>query len=144
MVWKLLRYALPKALVRPRRVAMTMPFTARFGVELFEREWRTGLLPHYQTLVQESASQVDQLDAPGLIRLVEELASVAGDYFTSITAVAGFAWKAEIPLAAFYHKYLSLAHGRQLSTASLWAFNSFVCLRKSRCRKSRLVPPDCR
>jgi len=106
MVWKLLRYALPKALVRPRRVAMTMPFTARFGVELFEREWRTGLLPHYQTLVQESASQVDQLDAPGLIRLVEELASVAGDYFTSITAVAGFAWKAEIPLAAFYHKYL--------------------------------------
>ncbi len=106
MLWRLLRYVLPKALFRPRRVAMTMPFTARFGVELFVHEWRAELLPHYQTLVQESASRVDQLDAPGLIRLVEELVGVAGDYFTSITAVAGFAWKAEMPLAAFYRKYL--------------------------------------
>jgi len=106
MLWRLLRYALPKVLVHPRRVAMTMPFTARFGVELFVREWRTGLLPHYQTLVQESTSRVDQLDAPCLVRLVDELVGVAGDYFTSITAVAGFAWKAEMPLAAFYHKYL--------------------------------------
>jgi rifampicin phosphotransferase len=106
MLWRLLRYALLKALVQPRRVAMTMPFTARFGVELFMREWRAGLLPHYQALVQQNASRVDQLDAPGLIRLVDELVGVAGDYFTSITAVAGFAWKAEMPLAAFYHKYL--------------------------------------
>jgi len=106
MLWRLLRYALPKALVHPRRVAMTMPFTARFGVELFVREWRTGLLPHYQTLVQESTSRVDQLDAPGLIRLVDELVDVAGDYFTSITAVAGFAWKAARGISAFYHKYL--------------------------------------
>ena len=106
ILWRLLRYTLPKALVHPRRVAMTMPFTARFGVELFVREWRTGLLPHYQALVQQSTSRVDQLDVPDLIHLVEELASVAGDYFTSITAVAGFAWKAEMPLAAFYHKYL--------------------------------------
>ena len=107
MLWGLLRYALPKALVRPRRVAMIMPFTAKFGVELFVREWRSELLPRHQTLVQQSASRVDQLDAPGLISLVDELVDVAGDYFTSITAVAGFAWKAELPLAAFYHKYLS-------------------------------------
>ena len=83
-----------------------MPFTARFGVELFVREWRATLLPHYQALVQQSASRVDQLDAPDLIRLVKELARVAGDYFTSITLVAGFAWKAEMPLAAFYRNYL--------------------------------------
>jgi rifampicin phosphotransferase len=105
MLWRLLRL-LPKALVQPRGAAMTMPFTARFGVELFVREWRETLLPRYQTLVQQSASRVDQLDAPDLIRLVEELASVAGDYFTSITLVAGFAWKAEMPLAAFYRNYL--------------------------------------
>jgi pyruvate,water dikinase len=49
---------------------------------------------------------VDQLKALDLIRLVEELARVAGDYFTSITLVAGFAWKAEMPLAVFYRKYL--------------------------------------
>jgi phosphohistidine swiveling domain-containing protein len=105
MLWKLLRL-LPKALVQPRGPAMTMPFTARFGVELFVQEWRVTLLPRYQTLVQQNASRVDQLDVPDLIRLVEELASVAGDYFTSITLVAGFAWKAEIPLAAFYRTSL--------------------------------------
>ena len=107
MLWRLLRYALPKALVHPRRVAMTMPFTAQFGVELFTHEWHTELLPHYQALVQQSASRVDQLEASDLVHLVEELANVAGDYFTSITAVAGFAWKAEAPLSAFYRKYLS-------------------------------------
>jgi rifampicin phosphotransferase len=107
MLWRLLRYALPKALVHPRRVAMTMPSTAQFGVELFVREWRTELLPRYQALVQQNASRVDQLEAPDLVHLVEELARIAGDYFTSITAVAGFAWKAEMPLAAFYRKYLS-------------------------------------
>ncbi len=107
MLWKLLRYTLPKALVQPRGAAMTMPLTARFGVEMFVREWHATLLPHYQELVQQSASRVDQLAAADLIRLVEELARVSGDYFTSITAVAGFAWKAEVPLAAFYRKYLS-------------------------------------
>ena len=106
MLWRLLRYALPKALVHPRRVAMTMPFTAKFGVELFVREWRASLLPRYQALVQQSTSRVDQLNASDLVGLVEEQALVAGDYFTSITAVAGFAWKAEMPLAAFYRKYL--------------------------------------
>ena len=106
MLWRLLRYALPKALVHPRRVAMTMSFTAKFGVELFVHEWRAELLPRYQALVQQSTSRVDQLDASDLVGLVEEQARVAGDYFTSITAVAGFAWKAEMPLAAFYRKYL--------------------------------------
>ena len=107
MLWRLLRYALPKALTHPRRVVMTIPSTARFGVELFVREWRTELLPRYQALVQQSTLDVDQLEAPKLVHLVEELARVAGDYFTSITAVAGFAWKAEIPLAAFYREHLS-------------------------------------
>ena len=106
MLWRLLRYALPKALVHPRRVAMMLPFTAKFGVEVFVREWRTELLPRYQALVQQGASRVDKLESSDLVRLVDELASVAGDYCTSITAVAGFAWKAEMPLAAFYRKYL--------------------------------------
>ena len=111
MLYRLLRYGLPKALVQPRRAAMMMPFTARFGVELFVREWRATLLPHYQVLVAQSALQVEKLSAPDLIHLIEELASVSGDYFTSITLVAGFAWKAEMPLAAFYRKYLSVRIG---------------------------------
>ena len=62
---------------------------------------------HGTSVLRWHSYRVDQLDAPGLMRLVDELVGVAGDYFTSITAVAGFAWKAEMPLAAFYHKYLS-------------------------------------
>jgi rifampicin phosphotransferase len=38
--------------------------------------------------------------------MIDRLATDAGDYFTSITAVAGFAWKAEVPLAKFYGRYL--------------------------------------
>ncbi len=107
MLWMLLRYALPKALIQPRRVAMLIPVTARFGVELFVREWRTELLPRYQALVQQSAARVEQLDASGLMRLVDELVGEASDYFTSLGWVAGFAWKAEVPLAAFYRRHLS-------------------------------------
>jgi len=107
MLWKILRYTLPKALVQPRRTAAAVPFTAQFGVELFVREWRTELQPRYQALVQQSAARVDQLVASDLMRLVDELVGVAGDYFTSIGLVAGFAWKAEVPLAAFYRKHLA-------------------------------------
>lgn len=107
MLWRLLRYVLPKALVQPRRAAMTLPFTARFGVALFTREWRMDLLPRYQTLVAQGAAQVEQLAPPDLVCLIEDLLLIAGDYFTSITAVAGFAWKAEMPLAAYYRQQLA-------------------------------------
>jgi hypothetical protein len=117
---------------------MMMPFTARFGVELFVREWRATLLPHYQALVAQSALQVEKLSAPDLIHLIEELASVSGDYFTSITLVAGFAWKAEMPLAAFYRKYLSVRIGG--------SYQQLLCglspLYQPLCRLPRLVPPD--
>ena len=106
MLWLLLRYALPKALIQPRRVAMLTPVTARFGVERFVREWRTDLLPRYQVLVQQSTARVEQLEASDLVGLVEDLALMAGEYFTSLGFVAGFAWKAEVPLAAFYRQYL--------------------------------------
>jgi phosphohistidine swiveling domain-containing protein len=106
MLWGLLRYALPKALVQPRRVAMLTPVTARFGVERFVPEWRMDLLPRYQELVEQSAARVEQLEAADLVGLVEDLVLMAGEYFTSLGLVAGFAWKAEVPLAAFYRNYL--------------------------------------
>ena len=106
MLWMMLRHVLPKALVHPRRVAVSNPATARFGVEIFVREWRDELLPRYQRVVDQAAGSVEQLAPDELIRLIEDLAAVAGDYFTSITIVAGFAWKAELPLASFYREHL--------------------------------------
>lgn len=106
MVWIMLRYFLPALLVRPRRAVMMIPQTAHFGVELFVREWRRSVLPRHRALVARGEEQVDRLPPEGLVELIDELADDAGDYFFSIMAVAGFATKAEIPLAAFYRRHL--------------------------------------
>ncbi|HEV8596833.1 MAG TPA: PEP/pyruvate-binding domain-containing protein [Candidatus Dormibacteraeota bacterium] len=105
----MLAQMLPRLLVRPRRVAMLIPQTARFGVELFVREWRTELLPRYLALTESLAAEVEGRSAKALVDLIDELSDAAGDYFTSVTAVAGFASKSELPLALFYRTHL---HGR--------------------------------
>jgi pyruvate,water dikinase len=106
MVWLMLRYFLPSLLVRPRRAVMMIPQTAHFGVELFVREWREAVLPRHRAVVSRGEAQVDVLSPEGLVALIDELADDAGAYFFSIMAVAGFATKAEIPLAAFYRRHL--------------------------------------
>lgn len=106
VVWTIIRYFLPALLVRPRRTVMLIPQTARFGVELFVREWRESVLPRHRALVARAEAEVEQLSPDGLLALVDELADDAGDYFFSIMAVAGFATKAEIPLATFYRRHL--------------------------------------
>ncbi|HEY7849256.1 MAG TPA: PEP/pyruvate-binding domain-containing protein [Ktedonobacterales bacterium] len=136
MLWRLLRYVLPKALVHPRRAAMAVPFTAKFGVELFVREWRIDLLPRHQALVAQGTAQVEQLAPPDLVSLIEALALMAGEYFTSITGVAGFAWKAEMPLAAFYRRHLAPriggSHQRLLcglaGESAVFASHAVTCL----------------
>lgn len=106
LAWIMLRYFLPSLLVRPRRAVMLMPQTARFGVELFVHEWRASVLPRHRALVARAEAEVEQLAPDGLLALIDELADDAGDYFWSIMAVAGFAAKAEIPLATLYRRHL--------------------------------------
>ncbi|MBI2780875.1 MAG: hypothetical protein HYX55_03630 [Chloroflexi bacterium] len=106
MAWIMLRYFLPSLLVRPRRAVMMIPQTARFGVELFVREWRESVLPRHRALVARGDEQMERLQAEGLVELIDGLADDAGEYFFSIMGVAGFATKAEIPLAAFYRRHL--------------------------------------
>src|SRR6185503_10236244 len=38
--------------------------------------------------------------------MIEQLAILAGRYFTSVTFVAGYGWKTEIPLSQFYRRHL--------------------------------------
>lgn len=102
----LVQRLIPNLLLRPRRAVMVVPPLAHFGVELFVKEWREDVLPKHQSLVAEAMDMVDGASPAQLVEIIDRIANQAGDYFTSVTAVAGFGWKAEVPLAGFYRKHL--------------------------------------
>ena len=95
-------HILPRLVAHPRRVAMAFPPLARFGIEAAERDWRNDIRPAYRRVVEEGWMEVEAADASRLVALVDALGDAAGHYFTSLTMVAGYASKAEIPLATFY------------------------------------------
>jgi pyruvate,water dikinase len=95
---RLLRHALRE----PRRVAGIIPPTVRFSIPVFEREWREDLLPRHRAAVAEAESRVESTPVGDLPVLVDGLAALAGEYFTSIAAFAGAAYKLEMNLARFY------------------------------------------
>jgi len=102
---------LPGMLVRlprdARRIAAVFPPTARFGVDVFIAEWRDALLPAYLSAAERADEEVARAAPDRLVRIIDELAVLAGRYFTSITFVAGYGWKTEIPLAQFYRLHLA-------------------------------------
>ena len=102
----LVQRLIPNLLIRPRRAVMVVPPLAHFGVDLFVKEWREDVLPKHQSLVAEATEAVDGASPAQLVEIIDRVATQAGDYFTSVTAVAGFGWKAEVPLAGFYRKHL--------------------------------------
>ena len=91
----------------PRRVAGLFPATVHHSVPLLERDWREDVLPRYRAAVAAAESTVETLPVTRLPVLVDELADLAGEYFTSIAALAGGAFKIEIMLAAFYRRHLA-------------------------------------
>lgn len=104
-----IRYApslLRHAIREPRRVAGMFPPTARHSVPVFEREWRTELQPRYRTAVARAAARVEAADAGDLPTLVDELGGAAGEYFASVAALAGAAYKLEMNLSQFYRRHL--------------------------------------
>jgi rifampicin phosphotransferase len=90
----------------PRRVVVAFPQLARFGVPLYEREWREDLLPRYRAAVREAALVIEQTALGNLPQIIDQLADIAGDYFASIAIVAGYGYKAEINLALWYRSHL--------------------------------------
>jgi len=107
MLAMMVRHVLPRLLVRPRRTAIAFPPLARFAVRLYEDEWKVDVRPRYQRLAREAGAEIDTASSDRLVALIDELADAAGDYFTSATAVAGYASKAEFPLARFYSALLA-------------------------------------
>jgi pyruvate,water dikinase len=99
MLWHLIR--------SPRHVAGLFPATVRHSVPPLERDWREDLLPRYRAAVAAAEGRVETLPVTELPALIDELADLAGEYFTSIAALAGGAFKIEIILARFYRRHLA-------------------------------------
>jgi phosphohistidine swiveling domain-containing protein len=103
MLWHLIR--------TPRVVAGINPSTVRHAFPLVEREWRDDLQPRYRAAVADAEARVETLHAEELPALIDRLAELAGDYFLSIAALTGAAYKLEMNLASFYRKHLGGARG---------------------------------
>jgi phosphohistidine swiveling domain-containing protein len=107
MLAMMVRHILPRLVFRPRRTAIAFPPLAHFSVGLYEREWRNEVRPRYRLLVTQATDQIDSATPARLVELIDELSDAAGHYFTSATMVAGYASKAQLPLARFYSAHLA-------------------------------------
>ena len=94
------------AVREPRAVAGVFPATVRHSFPIMERVWRTDVQPRYRALVAEDEARVETVPIDALPGLVDGLADAAGEYFTSIAALTGAAYKMEINLARFYQAHL--------------------------------------
>ncbi|MEP6681577.1 MAG: PEP/pyruvate-binding domain-containing protein, partial [Chloroflexota bacterium] len=103
ILWKLIR--------SPRRVVGVINPLVRYSYPLYERDWREELLPRYRAAVARADSAVETVPVSELPALIDELADVAGDYFASIAAFAGSAYKMEMNLAQFYRRHLAESLG---------------------------------
>lgn len=99
MMGTLVRYFLPRFVRRPRWASLALPPLAGLGVDLHVRDYQDRVLPAYQRAVVEAEQAEAGLDRAGLMRSIDDLGYAAGEYFASMTFVAGFAWKAELALA---------------------------------------------
>lgn len=107
LIAAVLLHVLPSFVRRPRRASLLFPPLARFGVDLAYREFRESVQPAYLEQVRLAEAEIPTAAPHRLIALIDGLVDEAGTYFVSLTAVAGYAAKAELPLASFYRKVLA-------------------------------------
>ena len=103
MLWHLIR--------TPRVIAGINPSTVRHSFPIVEREWRADLQPRYRAAVEDAERRVEALAVTELPALIDELADLAGESFTLVTALAGAGYKMEINLARFYRRHLAPSLG---------------------------------
>jgi phosphohistidine swiveling domain-containing protein len=90
----------------PRHLAGVMPPTVRYSFPVMERMWREDIQPRYQGAVAAAEHDVDRLPVAELPGLIDQLSAHAGEYFGSIAALSGAAYKLEMNLARFYRRHL--------------------------------------
>ena len=98
---------LVKAVRHPRHIAGIIPPTARHSFPVVERMWREDLQPRYQASVADAERRVESLSVAELPVLIDELAGLAGEYFTSIAALSGAGYKLEMNLAQFHRRHVA-------------------------------------
>ncbi|HEX7197578.1 MAG TPA: PEP/pyruvate-binding domain-containing protein, partial [Candidatus Limnocylindria bacterium] len=91
----------------PRHIAGIIPPTVRHSVPVTERMWRDDLQPRYRAAVADADARVETLPVQELPALIDELAGLAGEYFTSIAALSGAGYKLEMNLAQFHRRHLA-------------------------------------
>jgi rifampicin phosphotransferase len=107
MLAMMVLHVLPRLVLHPRRTAIAFPQLAHFSVSHYETDWRADVQPRYVRLVRDAAAEVETATSDRLVAVIDKLADAAGEYFTAATAVAGYASKAELPLARFYTAHLA-------------------------------------
>ena len=95
----------------PRHLAGIMPPTVRYSIPVTERMWREDLQPRYRASVADAERRVEDLPIAELPAFIDELADLAGEYFGSIAALSGAAYKMEMNLARFYRRFLAPSLG---------------------------------
>ncbi|HKW70429.1 MAG TPA: PEP/pyruvate-binding domain-containing protein [Candidatus Dormibacteraeota bacterium] len=75
-------------------------------VKPLEKRWRDDLLPRYRALVTSGDNAVATSDTAELMRLVDSVADLVGEYFITFNFVGGSAWRLEAGLARFYRRNL--------------------------------------
>ena len=98
---------LVKAVRYPRHIAGIIPPTVRHSFPVVERMWREDVQPRYRAAVADAERRVETLPVADLPSLIDELAELAGEYFTSIAALSGAAYKLEMNLAQFHRRHLA-------------------------------------
>jgi phosphohistidine swiveling domain-containing protein len=98
MLWHLAR--------SPRTVAGINPSTVRHSFPIVERAWRADLQPRYRAAVASADDRVGTVAVTELPAQIDALADQVGEYFTSVTALTGAAYKMEVNLARFYRRHL--------------------------------------
>ncbi|MEX0625801.1 MAG: PEP/pyruvate-binding domain-containing protein, partial [Chloroflexota bacterium] len=102
---------LVKAVRHPRYIAGIIPPTVRHSFPVVERMWRDDLQPRYRASVADAEGRIETLPVADLPSVIDELAELAGEYFTSIAALSGAAYKLEMNLARFYRIHLAPSLG---------------------------------
>jgi phosphohistidine swiveling domain-containing protein len=88
------------------RVGTNPEVTDQRVLRRLAEEWRSELLPRYQTLVAESERRLETATPAELGATIDAIGRLAGEYLWSLFVVGGSAWKMEGCLASFLNRYL--------------------------------------
>jgi phosphohistidine swiveling domain-containing protein len=95
----------------PRAAGGVFPRTVRHSFPIMERRWRADVQPRYRAAVAAAEERIESAPVAELPALIDKMAALAGEYFGSVVALAGAAYKMEINLARFYRKHLEPSLG---------------------------------